>query len=162
MAATFGWVEFLQNATATATPNNLNLGSTLAANLSPSLFPITAGTYSYEKWIRASWGGSFTRIDNVKFWKSAGAYLAGGVEVINFTGQRTTYATPTNSASSFATSAVPTAEPGSPNVSVGGNVSGSLTAPGTTDFIVLQASITSAAPAGAVNTKTLTLQYDEV
>ena len=44
MAATFGWEEFLTNATDTATPTNLNLGSTLAANLAPSTYPITAGT----------------------------------------------------------------------------------------------------------------------
>jgi hypothetical protein len=160
MVATFGWVEYLQNATATATPTNLNLGSTLAANLSPSLYPITAGTYSYEKWIKASFRGSFTRVDNVKFWKSAGAYVTG--ETINWTGERTTYATPTNAASSFASATVPTTEPGSANVGIGGSVSGSLTTAGSTDYVILQASVTSAASAGAVNLKTFTLQYDEV
>lgn len=160
MVATFGWVEYLSNATDTATPTNLNLGSTLAANLAPSTYPITAGTYSYEKWVKANFSGSFTRIDNIQFWKSAGAYVTG--EVINWTGQQTAYAVPTESASADATGAVPTADPGTANVSIGGSLSGSLTATGSSDFIILQASVTTAASAGAVNQKTFTLQYDEV
>ncbi len=160
MVATFGWVEYLSNATDTATPTNLNLGSTLAANLAPSTYPITAGTYSYEKWVTASFSGSFTRIDNVQFWKSAGSYVSG--EHINWTGQQTAYDTPTESASAYATVAVPESDPGSANVSIGGSLSGSLESDGETDFIILQASIESSAAAGAVNQKTFTLQYDEV
>lgn len=160
MVATFGWVEYLANATDTATPTNLNLGSTLAANLAPSTYPITAGTYSYEKWVKANFSGSFTRIDNIQFWKSAGAYVTG--ETIAWTGEQTSYVAPTESASSYATVATPTADPGTANVSIGGNLSGSLTATGDSDFIILQASVTGAASAGAVNQKTFTLQYDEV
>ena len=160
MVATFGWVEYLSNATATATPTNLNLGSTIAANLAPSTYPITAGTYSYEKWIKANFSGSFTRIDNIQFWKSAGAYVTG--ESISWAGEPTSYVAPTNAASSIATAAVPTADPGTANVSIGGSLSGSLTAAGDSDFIILQASVTTAASAGAVNQKTFTLQYDEV
>lgn len=160
MVATFGWVEYLSNATDTATPTNLNLGSTLAANLAPSTYPITAGTYSYEKWIKVNFSGSFTRIDNIQFWKSAGAYVTG--EVINWTGEETAYSAPTESASSDATTSVPTSDPGTANVSIGGSLSGSLTSTGSSDFIILQASVTSAASAGAVNQKTFTLQYDEV
>jgi hypothetical protein len=160
MVATFAWVEYLQNATATATPTNLNLGSTLAANLAPSTYPITAGTYSYEKWVKANFSGTFTRIDNIRFYKSAGAYVT--AEVVNFTGQVTAYVAPTTTASAYATSAVATSAPGSANVSIGGSLSGSLTTAGNSDFIILQASIGSTASAGATNTKTLTLLYDEV
>ena len=160
MVATFGWIEFLGTASTTATPTNLNLGSTLAANLAPSTYPITAGTHSYEKWVKMRFSGTFTRIDNIQFWKSAGAYVTG--EIINWTGSRTTYATPTNSASSYSTTPVPTSDPGTANVSIGGSLTGSLTSAGDSDFIVLQASVTSAASAGATNTKTFTGQYDEV
>lgn len=160
MVATYGWVEYLSNATDTATPTNLNFGSTLAANLAPSTYPITAGTYSYEKWIKANFSGSFTRIENIQFWKSAGAYVTG--ETIKWTGEETTYAVPTTSVSTTATVAVPTSDPGTANVGIGGSLSGSLTSAGSSDFIVLQTSITSAASAGAVNQKTFTLQYDEV
>lgn len=159
MAAQFAWVEYLETATSTATPTNLNLGSTLSANLAPSTYYITAGEYSYEKWIKANFTGTFTSISNIKFWKSAGAYVTG--ESINFTGQKTAYVTPTESASSYATSAVPTAEP-AVNVSIGGSLSGSLIAAGSSDFIILQASITTSASSGATNTKSFTLTYDEV
>lgn len=160
MVATFGWVEYLANATDTATPTNLNFGSTLAANLVPATYPITAGTYSYEKWVRANFSGSFTRIDNIQFWKSAGAYVTG--ETIAWTGIQTTYVAPTTTASSYAGTAVPTADPATANVAIGGTLSGSLSAVGNSDFIIMQTSVTTAASAGAVNTKTFTLQYDEV
>jgi hypothetical protein len=160
MAATFAWVEYLANATATATPTNLNFGSTLAANLAPSTYPITAGTYSYEKWIKANFTGTFTRIENIHFWKSAGAYVTG--EQVNWTGQQVSFVAPTTSASSYASAAVATANPTTANVGIGGSLSGSLTTAGSSDFMVLQTSVTSGASAGAVNTKTFTLQYDEI
>jgi len=164
MVAVFNWREYLTNATATATPTNLNLGSTIAANLAPSTYPITAGTYSYEKWVKAVYTGSFTRIDNIQYWKSAGTYVTG--EIINWTGQQTAYAVPTSSASGYATAAVPTSDPGTANVSINATLSGSITSStegsNCSDFVILQATITTAASAGATNTKTFTLQYDEV
>ena len=136
------------------------MGSTIAANLAASTYPITTGTYSYEKWIRGLWTGSFTRIENLKFWMSGtGPYVTG--ETIKFTGLATQYAVPTNAVSSYAGTVMPTAEP-SANVSIGGTTTGSLVATGYSDFIVIQASITTAASAGATNQKTFTLQYDEV
>jgi len=160
MVATFAWVEYLANATATATPTNLNLGSTLAANLAPSTYPITAGTYSYEKWVKALFTGSFTRIENLQFWKSAGAYVTG--ETLKWTGNYSTYTAPITTISTIATTVAPVADPATANVSIGGSLSGSLVATGYSDFIILQASVTTAASAGAVNQKTFTLQYDEV
>ena len=160
MVATFAWVEYLANVTATATPTNLNLGSTLAANLAPSTYPITAGTYSYEKWVKALFTGSFTRIENLQFWKSAGAYVTG--ETLKWTGNYSTYTAPITTISTIATTVAPVADPATANVSIGGSLSGSLVATGYSDFIILQASVTTAASAGAVNQKTFTLQYDEV
>lgn len=165
MVATYGWVEFQTTAGDTATPTNLNLGSTVVANLAPTLFPITAGTYSYDKYVRAHFSGSFTRIENLQFWMSGtGPYVTG--ETIAWTGQQTQYATPTGGGAStesvHAQTAVPIADPGTANVSIGGSLAGSLVAEGDSDFIILQASITTAASAGAVNQKTFTLQYDEV
>ena len=104
--------------------------------------------------------GSFTRIENLQFWKSAGALVGG--EVINWTGQKTAYAVPTETTSTFADTAIPTADPGTANVSITATLSGSLTAEGDSDFIILQASIASTASAGATNTKTMTAQYDEI
>jgi len=160
MVATFGWVEYLATLTSTAVPTNLNLGSTIEANLAPSTYPITAGTYSYEKWVRANFSDDFTRIENIQFWKSAGAYVTG--ETIKWTGKETAYVAPIVVVSTRATTAAPTADPTTANVTIGGSLTGSLTTTGNSDFIVLQASVTSGASAGAVNQKTFTLQYDEV
>jgi hypothetical protein len=162
MAASFTWAEFLTTEGNIGTPTNLNFGSTIAVDLGPSTYPITAGTYSYEKWVKAYWTGISNKIDNLKFWMSVtGPYVSG--EQINFTGQRTSYVIPTTSGSSYATSAVPTSEPGSANLSIGGSLVGSITtSTGNSDFIILQTSVSSGAPAGAVNQKTFTLQYDEL
>jgi hypothetical protein len=60
-----------------------------------------------------------------------------------------------------ATTDVPTADPGTANVSIGGELTGSLTAAGYSNYIVLQLNSTTATPAGDTNTYTFTLQYDE-
>ena len=159
-AATFAWEEFTQNATDTSAPTNLNFGSTNSVDLAPSTYPITAGTYSYEKWIKAAFSGSFTRIENVLLWKSSGDYVTG--EGVTYTGQTAAFATPTNSVSTEADTAIPTSEPGTANVGIGAGLSGSLEAAGSTAFMVLQSTIDTTASAGLTNTKTLTLQYDEV
>ena len=79
---------------------NLNLGTTDAKELVPATYPITAGNNSFEKWFVGSWGGTFTKISGVRFWKASGAYGTG--EVIKWTGSATLYSTPTTSAPSSA------------------------------------------------------------
>lgn len=168
MAADFSWIEYNATAGDTGVPTNLNLGSTNARDLAPSTYPITAGTYSFSKWVKGYWGGTFTRIENLKFWCSASGsgYVTG--ENINFSGTTSsyggtdTYSTPTNSQDSQANNALVFSEPGTANIGIGGSLTGSLESAGDSDFIVLQASIDSGASAGATQTKTFTLQYDEV
>ncbi len=167
MVATFSWVEYNDNATDTGVPTNLNFGSTNERDLAPSTYPITAGTYSYSKWVRAHYSGSFTRIDNLQFWASDSGPLVSG-EAVLCSATTATYAgtgtfnAPTTDADPQAAEAVPTADPAAANIGIGGSLSGSLAAEGDSDFIVLQTSVTAAASAGAVNQKTFTLQYDEV
>jgi len=158
MTATFTFTEW-NSSTSTTTATNFNLGSTNSANLNPSTYPITAGTSSYEKWLTAAFAGSFTSIDNLQFWKSTGTYVTG--EAINWTSRYTTYTNPTTTDSVIATTAVPTADPTTANVSIGDSLTGSLTAAGESDYIILQASITTAASAGSANQLTFTLEYDE-
>ena len=174
MVATFSWVEYNTQATDTGVPTNLNLGSANARNLAPSLYPITAGTYSYSKWVRGFWSGSFTRVDNLQFWMSASGsgYVTG--ESLKISASTATYAgtstwrAPTGVAKqdSKAVVVMPIAAPGTANTGIGGSLSGSITtstAPNNrSDFIVVQASIKSTASAGPVQQKTFTLQYDEV
>lgn len=172
MVATFSWVEYNTQATDTGVPTNLNLGSTNARNLAPSTYPITAGTYSYSKWVRGLWTGSFTRIDNLQFWMSASGtgYVSG--EKLNYSGTTgtyngtSTYATPTTDleAKGGTMKAMIVADPGAANIGYGGSLTGSITQTTSNnlcDFIVVQASIGAAAAAGAVQQKTFTLQYDE-
>jgi len=174
MVATFSWVEYNTQATDTGIPTNLNLGSANARNLAPSTYPITAGTYSYSKWVRGVWSGAFTRIDNLQFWMSASGtgYVTG--ESLKCTATTGTYAgtstyhAPTGVAKqdTKAVKTMPIADPGAANIGIAGSLSGSITTStagsNSSDFIVVQASITTAASAGAVQQKTFTLQYDEV
>ena len=75
---------------------NINFGNTSARDLTPSSYPIAAGSNSYAKYFRLQFSGSFTQISNAKIWKSAGEYVGDGVgteEVIWFSGN-VNFATP--------------------------------------------------------------------
>ena len=163
MAAVFAWVEANGAGETESTPTNLNFGSTDAADLTPLSYPITAGENSYEKYIKVKFTGTFSEIDNIQFWKSAGSYITG--ESIDWNGQVAiaSYTQPVATTSTVATTVLPIADPGTANVSIAGSLSGSITVSGnTSDYIVMQLQTTSSTPAGGVNTKTMTCQYDEI
>lgn len=168
MTSVFSWIEYNATVGDTGVPTNLNLGSTNARNLAPSTYPITAGTYSYSKWVKGHWSGSFTRIENLQFWMSSSGsgYVSGESLKVSATttgyAGTDTYVGPTTSADVQASNAMPTADPGAANIGVGGSLTGSLTSEGDSDFIVVQASITTAASAGATQTKEFRMQFDEV
>ena len=172
MVATFSWIETNATAGDTSVPTNLNVGSTNAADLAPSTYPITAGTYSYSKWVQGMWTGSFTRIDNLQFWMSDSGTGYVSSETMNVSattasyGGTDTYSTPTNSQDSQAANTMPIADPAAANIGIDGSLTGSVTSStagsNVSDFIVLQSSIGAGASAGAVQTKTFTFQYDEV
>lgn len=122
-------------------------------------YPITAGNNSYDVWLKGHFTGTFNQVQNAKFWKSAGAFGTG--EALKWRGVVTAFANPTTGDSSYATANIPTASPGSANVSFGGNLAGSITADGFSDFIVTQLQTTTAAEAGDTETFTYTLTYDE-
>lgn len=161
MVATFTWREYNGASSTESTPTHLNFVSEDASDSDASANPITAGEHSYEKWVKAEFSDSFTRIDNIKFWKSAGAYVTGETIDCKSDGQ-TSFSEPSSSESTVATTAVPTSEPGAANVSIGGATSGQLTAAGKTDFIVMQKHVSTAADPGQTNTLTFTISYDEV
>ena len=162
MAAEFSWQEETDGEGIVGSIANINFGSIGSTDLTPLSYPITAGSHSFEKYISGSFGGTFTKIDNVQFWKSDGAYVTG--ETIFWTGSATAYTTPVGdeNVSTVAVGSVPVADPATANVSIGGSLTGSLIAIGSTDFIVMQLQTTTSTPAGAVNQKTFTLQYDEI
>ncbi|MCK4357322.1 MAG: hypothetical protein KAW92_01010, partial [Candidatus Cloacimonetes bacterium] len=142
--------------------SNLNFGSTDAANITPVDHPIVASQNSYGKYIDGAFSGSFTRIDNIKFWKASGSYVTG--ETCQFSGS-VSYAQPV--ATDYGDPAVPTSEPANPNVGISGDVDGHIDGPCNdgsscnTDHMRVQLLTTAATPGGSVNQKTFCLQYDE-
>jgi hypothetical protein len=159
MAATYQWSE--SNAAGEVVTDNistLNFGSDDSADLTPASHPIVAGQNSFEKYIRAKFGGTFTEISNMLFWKSSGAYKTG--ESVKAAANQT-YTQPVSSSSSKATSDIPTSQ-GTALAIQAADGSATIVAAGYTKYIVLQLQTTSSTPAGAVNTKTMTFQYDEV
>jgi hypothetical protein len=140
---------------------NLNFGSNDSAELDTTTYPITRGDDSFEKYLRSKFTGTWTEISNMKFWKSAGAYVTG--EEIK-AAANATYAQP--SATPNADSAVPTTEGTALAIqSAEGEVVityGASGVSGYTKYVRLQTHSTGSTPAGAGNQKTFTFQYDEV
>lgn len=123
-------------------------------------YPISAGDKSYEVWLRAKFTGTFNNIDNIQFWRSTDFSPNTGLSIKWGDGGVSAYSDPVTG-SNKATSSIPTSDPGSANVSVGGDITGSLTASGYTDYVVLQLNTTSAAAAGDTSLAQFTLNYDE-
>jgi len=166
MAATFQWSQSYG-----ATPTIVDLGE--SGNLfnfkdiddaTPSnytTYPITAGNNSYEVWLRAHFTGAFNKVDNLQFWQSTAFSPSTGLTVKYKANNVGSYVQPVKTTSTIATTTVPTSDPGTANVSIGGSLTGSLTAPGYSDYIVLQLQTTAAAAAGDTSLATFSLQYDE-
>lgn len=157
--------------TPTLDPSNLNMGSTDASELTPASYPITAQAdgHSFEKYIRlqvSDLGGS-TVVDNFKIWISN---LGGGwktdegmsTNLVTTGYSAASYADPVETDSTVATEAMPEAEPAGPNLGISGSLAGQIiSAPSYSDFAIFQLDVSASTPAGSVNQKTITFQYDE-
>ncbi|MFA5722574.1 MAG: hypothetical protein WC940_03365 [Candidatus Paceibacterota bacterium] len=167
MAATFNWWGEYGDSGSPTTADlgvsgnlfNFKTSNSLASAADYTSYPITAGNNSYEVWLKGHFTGSFNKVQNAKFWKSSGAFGTG--EDIMWDGVTTAYVTPITGGSTIATAGIPTASPGSANVSFEGSLAGSITAAGFSDFIIMQMQTTTAAEAGDTETFTFTLTYDE-
>lgn len=149
----------------TANITNTNMGSTDAANLDATAYPITAGNNSYEKWqkIEVTAMGGSSAIDNLKIWRTT----ALGGSAVHLTNAREsdyggaeTYAQPVATASSIATETMPTSEPSGANLGIDGALDGQLTDVGYSDYLVHQIQTDAGDVAGA--TCTQNFQYDEI
>ena len=159
MAASFAFSESNGSGeTPTDGISNLNMGDNDSANLNVSTYPIIAGNNSYEKNLRAKFGSTFAEISNMKFWKSAGDYKTG--EDVK-AAENVAYTQPVKITSSVAVTTIPITV-GSALVIQSAAGTDTITAPGYTKYVCLQLQTTSSTPAGAVNTKTYTVQYDEI
>jgi hypothetical protein len=160
MAATFKWSESNgAGEVVTDEISNLNFGTNDSPNLVTTTYPIVAGNNAYEKYLRLKFGGSFSEISNVKFWKSAGT-LKTGEDVKAAANQ--TYTQPVSTTSVKATVTIPTDVGSALSVQSTEGDPSIFTLAGYSKYLVLQLQTTGLTPAGAVNTKTLTIQYDEI
>jgi len=166
MALTYNWNQRTGDSGGTVT-SDLGISGALfnfqnqdvASAAQYTAYPITAGNNSYEVWLRGHFTGSFNKVQNLQMWKSSGAEGA-GESLYWQDGGTETYITPATT-TSVATVAIPTADPASSNVAIGGSQASSLSAAGYSDYIVLQLRTTVSAEAGDTETFTYTLQYDE-
>lgn len=151
----------------TETPNitNTNYGSVDSPNLTVSGNEIVAGQNSFEKWQVMAFTGTFNTVDNLKIWKNSGAYVTGESIDTNAReasyGGAETYVQPTQTTSTVATETMPTTEPSGANLGIGGSLGGSLSSAGDSDYLVSQLQTTGSTPAGDVNQKQFTYQWDE-
>jgi len=128
--------------TVTSNISNSNMGSLDAPNLTPANDPIIPGNYSYAKYQRlhvTNMNGS-SKIDDVRIWRDGDL----GGDCQHLTNARTssysqkTYAQPVAAAIVGVDQAMPTADPGSANIGIGGDLAGALTAIGFSDYIIHQ------------------------
>lgn len=172
MAETFAWSQTIGT---TGSPDVADIGT--SGNLfnfmdsisrTPgdySTYPITASDTadqgrSYEVWLRAHMTGTFNKIDNFQFWRSTDFSPNTGLTLYWKGNNAGTFVTPVKVDSTIATAGVPTSDPGTANVSIGGSLSGNLTATGFSDYIVLQLDVASTAASGDTSLAVFTLQYD--
>lgn len=167
MAATFAWTQ--RYGAPAGTESSLGISGNLfnfkraddatAANYSSN--PITAGTRSYEVWLRAKFTGTFNKITNIQFWKSTDFSPATGLFVRWKPNGTSVYAAPSTGLAKCVSS-VPTSDPGTANVTIGTTgLTGPLAASGYSNYIVLQLATSSTAAAGDTSLATFTLNYDE-
>jgi len=165
MAATVQINEFnTVGETKTASITNSNMGSTDAVNLNAVTYPIAADDNSYEKWqkIEVTAMGGSSKIDNLKTWRTT-ALAAEATHLTNARiadyGGAEEFATPIATASTIADQTMPSSEPASANLGIGGALAGALTDAGSSDYLVHQIQTTASAVAGA--SCTMNYQYDE-
>ncbi len=143
---------------------NSNMGSVDAVNLVAADNPITPGNRSYIKYqkIHVTAMGGSSKIDNFKVWR-VGALGGAATHVTNartttYAGALT-YATPVATAVTAVDQAMPTSEPATANLGIGGSLTGALTGAGSSDYLGHQIITNAADVAGS--TSTMHYQYDE-
>lgn len=143
---------------------NSNMGSADAKELVAVDNPVIPGENTFEKFQKihvTNMGGS-SKIDNLKVWRTT----ALGGSAVHKTNCKTSayagapvYAQPTDADSSLAVNAMPTSEPASANLGIGGSLTGAITVAGSSDYLVHQIQTDAGDVAGA--STTMHYQYDE-
>lgn len=150
--------------TVTHNITNTNMGSTDAVNLDPVANPVTPGNNTYEKFqkIHVTAMGGSSKIDNLQIWRT-GSLGGAATHVTNARtssyGGALAYATPDTTEAASSTQTMPTSDPAAANLGIGGSLSGSLTATGSSDYLNHIIKTNAADTAGS--TTTMNYQYDE-
>jgi len=140
---------------------SVNAGSSDTAMQNTATNPITAGQNSYELWLRwhvTSLGGA-TAVDTFKAWAQSPpanhTFAFNGHTVqATYNGanhKQTVYAAPA-ATTTRTPETLPTAEPASANIGIGGSLTGQLTAAGRSDYYLLQVRPDSGATVGSTVT----------
>lgn len=145
---------------------NSNWGSTDAVNLVAATHPITPNTRSFAKYQRfrvSNMGGS-SAIKTLKVWRTT-ALSGSDTHVTNARttsyGGAATYAEPVNTAITGADQTMPTSEPGSANLGIGGSLTGEITsATNYSDYLIHQIVVHSGTTSGA--STTMNYKYSEI
>lgn len=180
MASTFTFAETYS--TSSGGDNQyISLGSANASsgsdtttwpNANPVTIPPSSYAYSYERWIRGHWTGTFTSLTSFRFWLASGTVPSNTrLKALVKTPNPTTYVTAINTASTFAgasgnegtsTNDIPAAQGSGLQPTYN---SGSTGTPATTqcsDYIVMQWVVTSTATQGNSGTLTYRMGWNEV
>ena len=119
--------------------------------------PSSSSAYSFERWLRLKFNGTFNAITSVKFWKSAGT-LSDGALIIT-AGESASGVTPVITNSTIATAAIPTVEGSAIDITPAGGISSSGDF---TDYAIIQLEVPSTVVTpGDIGSQTITFQYDE-
>lgn len=141
-----------------------DMGNSDSATVDPVAFPITPGSNTFEKFqkIHVTAMGGSSKIDNLQVWRTG----ALGGAATHLTNARTAsyggalaYATPDTTEAASSTQTMPTADPAAANLGIGGSLTGSLTAAGSSDYLNHIIKTNGADTAGS--TSTMNYQYDE-
>lgn len=121
--------------------------------------PSSGTNYSYERWMRLEFTGTFNLIENVKAWHSAGTLSDASLDLL--AGETDTGVTPVNTVSSVATTTLSgwDAEGEAIDITPASDidVSGDET-----DYLVIQLEVPSTVSTpGDIGSQTITFSYDE-
>lgn len=143
-------------------------GSDDAFDLDPDVFRITPGDNSYEKWLRVHVTslGSASAVGELRVWGEAPSdpectlHYNGSLVEATYDGanhKRTSFATPATT-STRTPEDLPTSRPATANLGITGDLTDTLTAPGSSDYLLIQVRTTVDAEAG--DTVVISFEYE--
>jgi len=151
---------------------NMNFGNVDASALTPASYPVRvqAGGFSFDKFFKLKFTGTFTSLSRFKVWKNSGDYFTNEVINTNVTTANYTtlaYTTPAVTENTDLGQTLPTSEPSGgdntgANIEVGNALTIAITVTSTlTDYIGMQTSVAADTETGAGNQKVIRFQWDE-